>query len=132
MWDASQAYGGFGLVTVVSLQIAHDLHIVNNRYDLAAKNTLVAAGGTGFTYPACSAPAYSTSGTYTAGNEVSYQGYVSETAFLLLNSQLLLCSYRCIRYIWEVSVAIMLYLICLAHCLQPFSGKMVDDEHPLG
>ncbi|KAG6910589.1 hypothetical protein DXG01_009540 [Tephrocybe rancida] len=38
LWDASQAYA-------------------NSRYDLAIKNSLVAAGGTGFTFPTCSAPA---------------------------------------------------------------------------
>ncbi|KAI0724269.1 class III chitinase [Cerioporus squamosus] len=57
MWDASQAY-------------------VNNRYDLAAKNALVAAGGTGFTYPACSAPAYSSGTAYTAASQVTYSGYI--------------------------------------------------------
>ncbi|KAJ7169534.1 glycoside hydrolase family 18 protein [Mycena filopes] len=57
LWDASQAYQ-------------------NNRYDLAIKNALVAAGGTGFTFPACTAPAYSTTGTYVGGSQVSYQGYI--------------------------------------------------------
>ncbi|KAF7339953.1 Glycoside hydrolase family 18 protein [Mycena venus] len=57
LWDASQAYA-------------------NNRFDLAIKNALVAAGGTGFTFPACSAPAYSTTGTYPGGSQVSYQGYI--------------------------------------------------------
>ncbi|KAJ7456650.1 class III chitinase [Mycena latifolia] len=57
LWDASQAYA-------------------NNRFDLAIKNALVAAGGTGFIYPACSAPTYSTTGTYVGGSKVSYQGYI--------------------------------------------------------
>ncbi|KAJ7630611.1 glycoside hydrolase family 18 protein [Roridomyces roridus] len=57
LWDASQAWQ-------------------NNRYDLGIKNALVAAGGTGFTFPACSAAAYSTSGTYPGGSQVSYQGYI--------------------------------------------------------
>ncbi|KAJ7293237.1 class III chitinase [Mycena rebaudengoi] len=57
LWDASQAY-------------------VNGRFDLAIKNALVAAGGTGFTFPACSAPAYSTTGTYVGGSKVSFQGYI--------------------------------------------------------
>ncbi|KAJ6627271.1 glycoside hydrolase, partial [Mycena sp. CBHHK59/15] len=48
----------------------------NNRYDLAMKNALVAAGGTGFKFPACSAPTYSTTGTYVGGSQVSYQGYI--------------------------------------------------------
>ncbi|KAJ7357018.1 class III chitinase [Mycena albidolilacea] len=57
LWDASQAYA-------------------NNRFDLAIKNALVAAGGTGFTFPTCSAAAYSTTGTYPGGSTVSYQGYI--------------------------------------------------------
>ncbi|TFK57492.1 class III chitinase [Heliocybe sulcata] len=57
LWDASQAYA-------------------NNRYDLAIKNTLTAAGGTGFTYPACSAPAFASGTGYSAGTQVTYQGYI--------------------------------------------------------
>jgi len=57
LWDESQAYA-------------------NNRFDLAIKNALVAAGGTGFIYPACSASAYSTTATYLEGSQVSYQGYI--------------------------------------------------------
>jgi len=57
LWDASQAYQ-------------------NNRFDLAIKNALVAAGGTGFTFPACSAPTYSTTATYVGGSQVSYEGYI--------------------------------------------------------
>ncbi|KAJ7785957.1 class III chitinase [Mycena metata] len=59
LWDASQAYQ-------------------NNRYDLAIKNALVAAGGTGFTFPACTAAAYSTTGTYPGGSQVTYQGRVAK------------------------------------------------------
>ncbi|KAF9648538.1 class III chitinase [Thelephora ganbajun] len=57
LWDASQAY-------------------VNGRYDLGIKNALKAAGGTGFTYPTCSAPAYVSGQPYTAGQQVSYNGYI--------------------------------------------------------
>ncbi|CAM0141270.1 Chitinase 2 [Umbelopsis sp. WA50703] len=58
MWDASQAYA-------------------NGRYDLAAKSALTASGSCGtFTFPACSAPAWSSSSTYTAGQTVSYNGYI--------------------------------------------------------
>ncbi|KAG8220030.1 glycoside hydrolase family 18 protein [Butyriboletus roseoflavus] len=59
LWDASQAYA-------------------NNRYDLAIKQALSATGSTGFTYPACSAAAYVSGQVYTAGEEVSYQGYIWE------------------------------------------------------
>ncbi|KAI9066698.1 carbohydrate-binding module family 5 protein [Trametes sanguinea] len=59
MWDASQAY-------------------VNGRYDLAAKNALVAAGGTGFTFPACSAQAYVKGNNYPGSSQVSYNGYIWE------------------------------------------------------
>ncbi|GJJ13534.1 hypothetical protein Clacol_007788 [Clathrus columnatus] len=57
LWDASQAYA-------------------NNRYDLAIKTALTAAGGTGFTFPTCTAPAFSSSGNYPGGSEVSYGGYI--------------------------------------------------------
>ncbi|RXW16586.1 hypothetical protein EST38_g9260 [Candolleomyces aberdarensis] len=57
LWDASQAYA-------------------NNRYDRAIKNALVAAGGTGFTYPPCSVPAYSSGSGYSAGSQGSYGGYI--------------------------------------------------------
>ena len=73
MWDASQAYGK-PIPEPDFCRVFTEHVLVNNRYDLAAKNALVAAGGTGFTYPACSAPAYSTSGTYPGGSTVSYQG----------------------------------------------------------
>ncbi|KAG5733063.1 Chitinase 1 [Termitomyces sp. T112] len=56
LWDVSQAYA-------------------NGRYDLAVKNALVAAGGTGFTFPACSAPVW-TAGDYVGGSLVTYNGYV--------------------------------------------------------
>ncbi|KAI0341213.1 class III chitinase [Trametopsis cervina] len=62
LWDASQAYN-------------------NARYDLAIKNSLVAAGGTGFTYPACNAPAYVSGSAYTAGSQVSYGGYVWQAKY---------------------------------------------------
>lgn len=37
---------------------------------------MVAAGGTGFTYPKCSAPAYTSGNAYTQGQQVSYNGCV--------------------------------------------------------
>ncbi|KAI5124432.1 hypothetical protein M0805_008316 [Coniferiporia weirii] len=62
LWDASQAYA-------------------NGRYDVAVKNSLTAAGGTGFTYPACSAPAYVSGTSYSGGSQVSYQGYIWQAKF---------------------------------------------------
>ncbi|KAJ3556869.1 hypothetical protein NM688_g1787 [Phlebia brevispora] len=56
LWDASQAYA-------------------NSRYDLAIKNALQAAGGTGFTFPTCTAPAFVSNTAYTEGDTVSYGGY---------------------------------------------------------
>ncbi|TFY83732.1 hypothetical protein EWM64_g277 [Hericium alpestre] len=56
LWDASQAY-------------------VNGRYDLAIKNTLQAAGGTGFTFPTCSAPGWASGGNYPGGSQVTFGGY---------------------------------------------------------
>ncbi|KJA26016.1 carbohydrate-binding module family 5 protein [Hypholoma sublateritium FD-334 SS-4] len=61
LWDESQAYA-------------------NNRYDLAIKNALSAAGGTGFTFPACSAPAWSSGTTYAGGANVSFGGYAKWSA----------------------------------------------------
>lgn len=58
LWDASQAY-------------------VNNRFERAIKTSLKAAGGTGFTYPACStATAYKTGVNYSGGSKVAYNGYI--------------------------------------------------------
>jgi chitodextrinase len=48
----------------------------NGRYDAAMKAALVAAGGTGFTYPACSAPAWVSGTGYPAGSQVTYNGYI--------------------------------------------------------
>ncbi|KAF8971507.1 glycoside hydrolase [Flammula alnicola] len=57
LWDASQAHA-------------------NSRYDLAIKNALTAAGGTGFTFPACSAPTFVAGTNYAGGAEVSFGGYI--------------------------------------------------------
>jgi len=57
LWDASSAY-------------------VNGRYDLGIKNGLKSAGGVGFRYPACSAPAYVSGQQYTGGEHVSCDGYI--------------------------------------------------------
>ncbi|KAF8588618.1 carbohydrate-binding module family 5 protein [Ramaria rubella] len=62
LWDASQAYA-------------------NDRYDLAIKNALVAAGGTGFTFPACTVPAYVAGTSYTGGSQVSFGGYIWQAKF---------------------------------------------------
>ncbi|PFH49204.1 carbohydrate-binding module family 5 protein [Amanita thiersii Skay4041] len=53
LWDASQAYA-------------------NNRYDKAIKDALVAAGGTGFTFPSCSAPAWVSGQAYTQGSKAKW------------------------------------------------------------
>lgn len=49
-------------------------NLANSRYDKAIKDALVAAGGTSFTYPACSAPAYASGTSYQSGSQVSYGG----------------------------------------------------------
>jgi chitinase len=56
--------------------------IANSRYDLAIKQALSATGSTGFTYPACSAVAYVSGQAYTAGETVSYGGYIWEVCNL--------------------------------------------------
>lgn len=48
----------------------------NNRYDAAIKSSLVAAGGTGFTFPPCSAPVFVPGTSYVGGSKVSFGGYV--------------------------------------------------------
>ena len=48
--------------------------IANGRYDMAIKKALQAAGGVGFVYPVCSAPAYVSGKAYTVGQNVSYKG----------------------------------------------------------
>ena len=57
LWDMSQAYA-------------------NDRYDVSIKNALTAAGGTGFTFPPCSAPAFVQGQSYTGGSQVSFDGCV--------------------------------------------------------
>jgi chitinase len=58
-WDASQAYK-------------------NGRIDKALKTALKSGEvcDNSFTYPACSAPAYASGTSYTAGTSVSYNGYI--------------------------------------------------------
>ncbi|KAG8709621.1 Chitinase 1, partial [Ceratobasidium sp. 395] len=60
-WDISQAYN-------------------NNRYDKATKSFLGTCGTT-FSYPACSAPAWSASGNYPAGSQVTYNGYIWQAKY---------------------------------------------------
>ncbi|KAI0786086.1 glycoside hydrolase family 18 protein [Abortiporus biennis] len=62
LWDASQAYA-------------------NSRYDLAIKTTLSAAGGTGFAFPSCSAPAFVSGTQYQGGSQVSFGGYIWQAKF---------------------------------------------------
>jgi len=62
LWDISQAFQ-------------------NNRFDLAIKNALVSAGGTGFTFPTCTASAFSSTATYVGGSQVTFQGYTWQAKF---------------------------------------------------
>lgn len=73
LWDASQAYGEFYSWSE-SLPPMF-LPSANNRYDASIKNSLVAAGGTGFTFPSCSAPAFVAGTNYAGGSKVSFGGY---------------------------------------------------------
>lgn len=76
MWDASQAFGKSPCRIFAGLLNAMHSHLANSRYDLAVKNALSAAGGTGFTFPACSAPAFMSGTNYQGGSKVSFGGYV--------------------------------------------------------
>ncbi|TFK20140.1 glycoside hydrolase family 18 protein [Coprinopsis marcescibilis] len=69
LWDASQAYGKSRRC------------YANNRYDRAIKNALAAAGGTGFSYPGCSAPAYVSGRGYSAGSQVTFGGFIWQAKF---------------------------------------------------
>ncbi|THV06084.1 glycoside hydrolase family 18 protein [Dendrothele bispora CBS 962.96] len=60
LWDASQA-------------------VANDNYDESIKSALTAAGGTGFEFPPCSAPAFVAGTNYPGGSIVSFEGYIWET-----------------------------------------------------
>ncbi|THH09867.1 hypothetical protein EW145_g1710 [Phellinidium pouzarii] len=62
LWDVSQAYA-------------------NDRFDLAIKSSLTAAGGTGFIFPACTAPEFVSGTSYTGGSQVSFDGYIWQAKF---------------------------------------------------
>ncbi|KAL0578028.1 Chitinase 2 [Marasmius crinis-equi] len=57
LWDASQA-------------------VANGNYHQGIKQALIAAGGTGFEFPTCTAQAWSSGATYTQGSKVSFGGYM--------------------------------------------------------
>ncbi len=79
MWDASQAYRQCISSSRTEQRDAHASSCgaaENNRYDVAAKNALVAAGGTGFTFPACTANAFVAGTNYPGSSQVSFNGYV--------------------------------------------------------
>ncbi|KAF8320068.1 glycoside hydrolase [Clavulina sp. PMI_390] len=62
-WDESQAY-------------------VNGRFDTAVKNGISGTGScSGFTYPACTAEAWSASGTYPTGSQVTYDNYIWQARY---------------------------------------------------
>ena len=83
LWDASQAEGSrIHAFDSVSIDISPP---ANDRYDLAIKNSPVAAGGTGFTFPPCTAPVFVPGTNYAAGSQVSFGGCVSNLPLWLLN-----------------------------------------------
>ena len=55
-----------------------DLEPANGRYDEGIKNALVADGGTGFTYPTCSAPTFVAGQAYEGGSQVFSFGVFQE------------------------------------------------------
>lgn len=64
LWDASQA-------------------AANSDFGGGIKSALVAEGGEGFDFPACSEPAWdSASGGYAADSKVSYKGYIWQVCIL--------------------------------------------------
>ena len=75
LWDASQAYGAC-LLQVREWISDNDIAVrpANDRYDVSIKSSLTAAGGTGFVFPPCSAPAFQSGVGYSGGSQVSYGG----------------------------------------------------------
>ncbi|KAJ3797832.1 class III chitinase [Lentinula aff. detonsa] len=73
---AGTGYQDLATLSSYAVQMRHSFPSfgVNDRYDLGIKNALVAAGGTGFTFPACTAPAYVAGTAYSGGSQVSYDG----------------------------------------------------------
>lgn len=69
-----QSYPSFGGVMLWDASQAD----VNGKYAQYIKKSLTLAGGVGFTYPPCSAYGYADGETYTAGQQVSYEGYIWE------------------------------------------------------
>ena len=81
LWDASQAYGMCYVnnPAYISANLASSEQLIaNNQYDKGVKAALAAAGGTGFRFPACSAPAYVSGTAYQSGSRVSYGEYIWE------------------------------------------------------
>lgn len=63
IWDASQA-------------------VANANFQVSVKNTLTSGGScAAFKYPACSAPAWSASGTYPTGSTVTYDSYIWQARY---------------------------------------------------
>jgi len=63
MWDQSEAYA-------------------NRRFDIAVKSLLTKGGSCGsFSYPACTAPRWSASGSYPRGSKVTYDGYLWQARY---------------------------------------------------
>ncbi|KAF8311069.1 class III chitinase [Clavulina sp. PMI_390] len=62
-WDESQAY-------------------VNGRFDTGVKNAITASGScSSFVYPSCTAQAWSASGNYAAGAQVTYDNYIWQARY---------------------------------------------------
>jgi chitinase len=78
LWDASQSYA-------------------NGRFHATVKSALSAAGGTGFTYPACSAPAYASGSSYSAGQQVGFPEWTR--IICMLSDDWIQVTYA--GYIWQ-------------------------------
>ena len=76
LWDTSQAVGEHLCCLCLPYLDVLTLSQANNRFDAAIKNSMVEAGGTGFTFPACSEPEFQSGTSYTGGSRVSFGGYV--------------------------------------------------------
>lgn len=73
LWDMSSSYGALVCCGCILRNALIALRpSVNNRFDQSIKQALVAAGGTGFTFPECDAPQFVQGNNYPGGSNVTY------------------------------------------------------------
>lgn len=71
------AFPSFGGVMFWDMSSAY----ANGRMDRQIKDSMTKNGGTGFTFPACSAPHFQQGQSYEQGSKVSYNGYIWQATY---------------------------------------------------